>query len=83
MNDFNNVLVARLIYNNLLNGSRTTMRNTNKRPLEHFVATDLMMCNHKPASLPRAKRKTKQVRCRGCTICNDTHTSYTSVVCSE
>ena len=82
INDFSDVLAARLIYNNLLNGSRTTTRTANKRPLQVSVATDLI-CNHKPVSLPRVKGKTKQVRCRWCAVFNDTHTSYTSVVCSE
>jgi hypothetical protein len=82
MNDFCDVLAARLIYNNLLNGSRTTTRNPNKRPLELSVATDLM-CIHKPVSLPRVKGKAKQVRCRWCAVFHDTHTSYTSVLCSE
>ncbi len=63
INDFNDVLAARLIYNNLLNGSRATARIANKRPLHVCAATDLM-CNHKSVSLPRVKDKTKQVRCR-------------------
>jgi len=81
MNDFADILAKRLIDNDLTNGPKPVTRSDLKRP-RHIDALEVDH-RHKPVPLPRKEGKTKQLRCRWCSIYDHVYTSFTSFKCSD
>ncbi len=80
VNDFCDILAKRLIDNNLNNGVTATTRSNLKRPRR---AETPEVCDHKPVPLPRKNGKTKQLRCRWCSVFQNIYTSFTSFKCLD
>ena len=80
MNDFADVLAKRLIDNNLNNGTPSTTRSSAKRPRRANTPEEVP---HKPVPMPRFNGKTKQLRCRWCSLFHNVYTSFTSFKCED
>ena len=80
VNDFCDILSKKLIDNNMNNGVTTATRSNLKRPRR---ATTPELCNHKPVPLQRVNGKTRQLRCRRCSLFHKIFTSYTSYKCED